>query len=262
MKKNTKSYSFLDEHPELCDFRRLILEKEKLLIALLEKIEQLRIDLSVTKQEYGIKIGRLYLRLDEADLEILKYKKIEDLLTRGISFDEARKIVEESLKARHEQIKEEYRKLNDDEKDVENRPLLSSDGQRELKRLWRKLAHQYHPDLTHGDDTMMKKINKAYADGDLETLRDINLNHEQKDATAETFDGLKSKLARLGESIKKARDEYSVLQKSEWYILRREIETAHGQNRDLLGELADKVLTNIASKENQLTEIKKKYGRG
>lgn len=45
-----------------------------------------------------MKVGRLYLKLDELDLEILKFKKIEDLINKGFSFEEAQKIVEETLK--------------------------------------------------------------------------------------------------------------------------------------------------------------------
>jgi len=50
-----------------------------------------------------VRFGRLYLKLDELDLEILKFKKIEDLINKGFSFEEAQKIVEETLKKRREQ---------------------------------------------------------------------------------------------------------------------------------------------------------------
>ena len=257
-----KTNSSLDEPLEKRELERAIAEKEKLLVALLEKAEQLKIDLSILKQEYDIKIGRLYLRLDEVDLEILKFKKIEDLLDKGFSFSEAQKIVEETLKKRREQIKEEYHKLDEEAKDFESRKNISADEQEELKKLWRKLAHKYHPDLAHGNEEIMKKINKAYAEGDLETLRAIDREKSAADIETSTIEALKAKLVTLEKSIEKANSDFEVMRKSEWAILKNNIETATRQKRDLLNELSEKVLTDIAKKENQLGGLKKKYGQG
>ena len=262
MSNIVKTNSSLDEPLEKRELKRAIAEKEKFLVALLEKTEQLKIDLSVLKQEYDIKIGRLYLRLDEVDLEILKFKKIEDLLDKGFSFSEAQKIVEETLKKRREQIKEDYHKLDEEEKDFESRKVISPDEQEELKKLWRKLAHKYHPDLAHGNEEMMKKINKPYAEGDLETLRAIDREKSAADIETSTIEALKAKLATLEKSIEKANSDFEVMRKSEWAILKKNVETATGQKRDLLNELSKKVLTDIAKKENQLGDLKKKYGQG
>lgn len=261
MSKIVKTNSSLDELPEKRELERAITEKEKLLVTILEKVEQLKIDLTVLKQEYDIKIGPLYLRLDEVGLEILKFKKIEDLLGGGFSFSEAQKIVEETLKKRREQIKEEYHKLDEEEKDFEGRKIISVDEQEKLKKLWHKLAHKYHPDLAHGNDEMMKKINKAYAERDLETLRVIDREKSGADIGTLTIEGLKAKLVNLKKSIEKANSDFDIMRKSEWAILKKNIETATKQKRDLLNELSEKVLTDIAKKENQLGELKKKYGQ-
>src|SRR3989344_8224803 len=124
MSNLAKSNLLPDESPEKRELERAIAEQEKILVATLGEAEQLRIDLSVLKQEYDIKIGRLYLRLDEVELEILKFRKIEDLLVQGFSLAEAQKIVEETLKKRREKIDEERRKLNEEEKDFESRKVL------------------------------------------------------------------------------------------------------------------------------------------
>jgi len=254
-----KSNTSLDEPLEKRELQQAILEKEKLLIELVEEIERFKIDLSVVKQEYDIKIGRLYLKLDETDLEILKFKKIEDLMNKGFSFEEAQKFVEETLKHRREQIDEEYKKLNEEEKDIEKRKNISKEEQKELKNLFHKLAHKFHPDITGGDDSMMKKINKAYTNGDLETLRAINQGVDIGNVNIKTIEELKNKLAKLEESIKKALSEQEQLKHSEWAILRESIEKAKKQKRDILSELAEKVVEDIAKKENILDELKKKY---
>ncbi|MEX0918479.1 MAG: hypothetical protein WDZ85_00705, partial [Candidatus Paceibacterota bacterium] len=130
----------------------------------------------------------------------------------------------------------------------------------ELKKLWRKLAHKYHSDKSGGNDEMMKKINKAYAEGDLETLRTIDRTGAGDDIETQTIESLKNKLAGLETSIKKIYQEYESLKKSEWFILRENIEKAKKHNRDILSELADKVLSDVTKKENQVDELKKKYG--
>lgn len=262
MTKIIKSNISIGEPLEKRELQKAIFEKEKLLVELIEEAERFKIDLSVVKQEYEIKIGRLYLKLDEIDLEILKFRKIEDLINKGSSFEEAQKIVEDTLKKRREQIEEEYKKLNEEEKDIEKRKNIPQEEQEEIKQLFRKLAHKFHPDLTGGDDRMMKKINKAYTDGDLETLRAIDQSEGVGNVDIITIGELKSKLARLEESIRKTLYEQKQLKHSEWAILKESIEKAKKQKRDILGELADKVLTDIAKKENQVNELKKKYGQG
>ena len=218
MTKLIKTNSALDEPLEKRELEKAISEKEKNLNDLIEEIEQLKIDLTAVKQEYDVKVGRLYLRLDELDLEILKFKKIEDLINKGFSFEEAKKITEETLKKRRGQIKEEYKKLDEEEKEVETRKNVSEEDKKELKKLWGKLAHRYHPDKIGGDGEMMKKINKAYAEGDLETLRVIDQNGDENNIEGQTIEALKSKLTGLEISIKKIQQEYKLLKRSEWFI--------------------------------------------
>jgi len=262
MKKIIKSNTTLDEPLEKRELEKAISEKEKKLNTLIEEIEQLKIDLTIVKQEYDVKVGRLYLKLDEVDLEILKFKKIEDLINKGFSFEEAQKIVEETLKKRREQIEEEYKKLDEEEKDIESRKYISEEEKEELKKLYFKLAHKFHPDKANGSEEMMKKINKAYAEGDIETLCAINRSETGADIEVKTIEALKNKLAGLEKSIKKISQEFEQLKRSEWYILKENIEKAKKQKRDILSELAEKLLTDIAKKENQLDKLKKKYGQG
>jgi len=261
MKKIIKSNTTLDEPLEKRELEKAISEKEKKLNTLIEEIEQLKIDLTIVKQEYDVKVGRLYLKLDEVDLEILKFKKIEDLINKGFSFEEAQKIVEETLKKRREQIEEEYKKLDEEEKDIESRKYISEEEKEELKKLYFKLAHKFHPDKANGSEEMMKKINKAYAEGDIETLCAINRSETGADIEVKTIEELKNKLAGLEKSIKKISQEFEQLKRSEWFILKENIEKAKKQKRDILNELADKVLSDIAKKENQISELKKKYGQ-
>jgi uncharacterized protein YoaH (UPF0181 family) len=252
----------LDESKEKNELKKVVSKKEKKLNKLIEKLEQLKIDLTTIKQEYEIKVGRLYLRLDEIELEILKYKRIEDLMNKGFSFEEAQKTVEENLKEKQEQIQKEYQKIDDEGKEFASRSNISKEKEDELKQIWRKLAMKYHPDKANGNEELMKKINKAYTEGDLETLKAIDKS-EYPEAISEelTIEQLRKRLIIVEQSIKKVSQEIEQLQKSEWFILKENIEKAKKQNRDLLSELAEKILTDIAKKENRLKELKEKYGQ-
>lgn len=261
MSKIIKSNTSLDEPVEKRELQQAIAEKEKLLIKLVEETEHLKIDLSVIKQEYDIKIGRLYLKLDETDLELLKFKKIENLINQGLSFEKAQKAIEDTLKKKREHIDGEYKKLNEEEKEIEKRKTISKEEQEELKKLFRKLAHKFHPDIARGDGSMMKEINKAYAESDFETLRAIDQGGGFGNGDIKTIEELKNELERLEKSIEKAIYEHEQLKRSEWYVLKESIEKAKKQRRDILSELADKVIDDIAKKENQLDKLKKKYGQ-
>lgn len=238
---------------------KLIREKEKILVKVLQEVEELQIDLSILKQEYDIKIGRLYLRLDEVNLEILRLKKIEDFLAKGISFFESRKIVDDAFMKRFEKFKEEYRKKEDEEKYFHNRKNISKEEQEDLKRLWRKLVRQFHPDLSTGNEDVMKRINKAYAAKDFEALHSIETDQHVGDLEYSTIADLKCKLENLEKSIENENANLYALRNSEWAILKINIRKAEKNKRDLLKELSKKVLDAIAKSEVELNELKSKY---
>lgn len=60
-------------------------------------------------------------------------------------------------------------------------PKSASDD--EIKRVYRKLAHQYHPDKNKGDDKKFKEINEAYQ------VLGSKEKREQYDRFGRTFDG-------------------------------------------------------------------------
>lgn len=255
----------LDESAEKKILRQKVQELKNELLLLTEKVEQLKINLVVIKQEYDIRIGRLYLQMDELDLEILEFKKIEDLLKRKFSLEEAKKIVEETLKARQKTIDEEYTKLEEEEEAVEKRKNIPENEKEELKKHWRSLAHKYHPDLARNDEDrkryeeIMKKINKAYADGDLEALKAIEQKHIE-DSDSISAELLKTKLQDIESAIVRLEKEHSMLKKSEWQVWKNNIEEAKKQSRDLLLELEQKLLQDISAKEVILQNYQKQYG--
>ena len=237
---------------------------QKELLALTDKLGSLKIDLLIIKQEYFIRIGRIYLKINELDLEILKLKKIEDSFKKNLPIKEE-KIIDELLKHRKKTINEEYSKINEEKKIAEKRRVISEKERKELKKLWRQLVHKYHPDLARNEEDrkkreeIRKKINKAYSGGGLEALKTINQKYFE-DIEIISSEFLKTKVLSLESAIAKIEKEYLQLKKSEWYILKRNIENVKNKGRDLFLELEKKLFEDIAAKETIINHYQKKYG--
>ncbi|MEI7621153.1 MAG: DnaJ domain-containing protein [Candidatus Moraniibacteriota bacterium] len=234
------------------------------LLSLTEKLEQLKIELITIKQEYDVKIGKLYLNIDELDLEILKFEKIEKLLRKRFSFEKAEKIVRDELKVRQEKINEEHKKINEESEIIEKRKNTSENEKKELKTLWRKLAHKYHPDLARNEndrkkyEEIMKKINRAYSEGDMEALMTIQQEYVENSEVI-SVEILETKLVNIEIAISCLESEYLMLKKSEWQIWKNNIEDAKEHGRDLLFELEQRLLRDISAKTKILQEYQKKY---
>lgn len=246
------------------DIHEQMKEMKNQLLLLSEKVENLKIDLVVIKQEYNIRIGRLYLRIDELDLKILEFNKIKELLKENHSFDDSKDIIKEKFKTRYKTIDNEYRKLDEEEKIVEKRNDMPENEKKELKKLWRSLCRKYHPDLTKNSEEkiknqeIMKKVNKAYFDWDFEALKQIENEHID-DFDNLSIEILKSKIKDIKLAMIRLKKEYSILKKSEWQIWKNNIEDAKKQGRDLLFELEQKLLQDISTKELILYDYQKQH---
>jgi len=96
----------------------------------------------------------------------------------------------------------------------------------------------------------------------LEALRAIDCEQIRSDLSLTDIETLKIKLVNIEMAIDKAVNELNVLQGSEWNILKENMEKSIKQKRDLLSDLEDKILVEIAKKETQATKLKRKYGQG
>lgn len=96
----------------------------------------------------------------------------------------------------------------------------------------------------------------------MEALRAIDCEQIRSDLSLTDIETLKIKLVNIEMAIDKAVNELNVLQGSEWNILKENMEKSIKQKRDLLSDLEDKILVEIAKKETQATKLKRKYGQG
>jgi hypothetical protein len=126
----------------------------------------------------------------------------------------------------------------------------------ELKALFRKLAKLYHPDLvTETYDkkrraTVMTKINRAYAAGDVETLQSFleppsTPEPVRRKSRTETIQELRAELQRLDRVVRNLQNDLNRLVNSEIVQLMLDVSIAQREGRDLLGEMAEQLMVKI-----------------
>lgn len=139
-------------------------------------------------------------------------------------------------------------------------PLPVIEGERlvSLKRLYRQLAHRFHPDLAYDEvdrayrTEMMMAINAAYATGNLEALERLANEPSGAPRTPQTLEELANALAleveRCCHRLDEIAKELSILGKHQSVLLMEQLERAQAQGRDLLDELEDDLRQRIANK--------------
>jgi hypothetical protein len=240
------------------NLRKNIESKENELLDLNDKIEQLKLDISAVKFEYENKIGKLYIRLDKANIYLKIYNQIASLVKIGIDYNKAKDSMEELFKKQIEELEGQDNIIN--EGNYQNNSS-SKEGQEELKQVWKKLSRKFHPDMTNGNEKIMQRINEAYSNNDLDTLKQIENTEYIINETITSIDAMKIKYKKLCEAIELSKESYNNLKNTEWAKLKIDMENSRSNGIDLLNELSKNILFEIVKKENRIKEIKKKYER-
>lgn len=228
-------------------------------------VEMLRLDLDIVKREYHVRIGRLYLKDDQLDLEIIRYKNIKSLLEAGVSYDDALKKINDQYYAEKEVFDFRGEEMHFDEtillkrKDVEENTLM------DIKRLWKKLLFQLHPDLTKNPkdkkqrEAIMRKINDAYTENDFDALKNIEIQHATENFEDDSLDRLEQRIVELEDSIISQQLQYKTLRNSEWYIWRKKSQAAKKKNIDIFKDLEEKLLEDITRKIKIVQVYRKEF---
>lgn len=223
--------------------------------------EMLRVNLDMARQEYMVKVGSLFLKDNTLDLEIIRLQNILKLMEEGHTYDEAVEEITQTYYAEQLQFDQEKARIRFEEeiyiKREEQKPLITPD----LKKLWKKLIAKFHPDLTQNPTekskrtNIMKEINKAYEEGDLEHLQKIEKdNSSTKDTSIENLEEILLTLMRDIDEQRKVKIE---LNQSEWYDWMVKIEIAKKKNKDIFADTEKRLLDDIVSKLDLIKIIKK-----
>jgi hypothetical protein len=253
----TATTTFLDITQEKRELYRAIAVKEKQLDEITDVNDKLKRDISDFEKIYDFKIKPLNIRLDELEKQIFKYQNIGEFMEDHFTFSEAEEAFDETVNDTWAHMEGEYVKSKLEP--IDHKIWMTAAERDELKRLYRKLAHLFHPDLEDGDELLMMRINKAYAEGDLDSLRDIEAENCPADRKNDSLEILKRRLTYLIEQVESAKAESRSLRKSDLYSLRRKMMKS-SKNKNPLKDLADKLRKYIKNKEEQLRILAAKFG--
>jgi hypothetical protein len=132
-----------------------------------------------------------------------------------------------------------------------------------LKKLYRDAAKRLHPDLSTDDadrerrQRLMAEVNAAYSAGDETRLADLLASAVE--AGEQTAGDVRTELAKITRQISMATErigliaaEIGALRRSELYLLRARVDAAEAEGRDLLAELREKALADLAAARGAL----------
>lgn len=244
--------------------RLVITRKKKMLGDISGEEEMLRSELMGIKRLHDTKIGVWYARIDSLDEEIFSLKKLKDLLAKDIPHDEARRLLEARAKAEEEKRDAETKRMEEEYARIIKHTSSERANGIELKRLWRKLAFRFHPDLVQNEaekkerELMMQKVNDAYSRGDLRALELLEESgEEQIMASDTTLEALQKTLLDIESSIKRVKQKIAALKRSEWYGWKQQIADAKKEKRDVLSDLEKKLKYQAGIREKTIRDLQK-----
>lgn len=213
------------------DFEKLKSEVEKkrteLSMLLLERDELQFVICKNIETEYMLKLGSIEYKAYEAQCAALRLKRKIDLIQAKKNRQE--KIIISAIEETLDEEFAEYQKQFDEQIDKVNAAIkrskaevLSDEENKELKKLYRKIAKALHPDInpdvSEAQVQLFDNAVSAYKSGDLGTLRIISemvgnnpLPEQHKDAMTqlvEERERLEGLLESIRESIENIKSEY------------------------------------------------------
>lgn len=206
------------------------------------------------RNRYFLRVGSLYAQLDAIRAEVCAQ------LAKLTPHDAAAKQAAEQARRQAEEIAEEINGADEDE------PITFAPSA-DLKQLYRQAAKLIHPDRAKNEedrllrDRLMADINKAYEAGDAEAIAEITEKYRDRLSTDDSED-IGTRLVRVIRLIAKTRNRIAtldqaieVLRASEWYKLKVDVEEKEARGEDPLGQLAEKVQTDILAEQKRLEEL-------
>lgn len=260
----------LDEPLLKKQLRTVIGRKKKLLTQLMLQVETTRSELMLIKAEYDRRIGTLSKKLEELEERTFELKRLHDLLQKNIPLAEAKRLMldRERFQAQREnerreaegkyqaEIGEHVKKLRPVERD-------------ELKKLWRRLAFRFHPDLVHDEEEkryregMMKRINEAYARADVLALKLIDTEEENSEANLAdaSMQDLEKSLMDTEAGIRRVRQKLKAFKKLEWFEWKERIDEAKKHKKDFFAQIEKGSVAEIREKELEIAMLERKVAK-
>lgn len=235
----------------------LISKKRKIFLSLNKRFEKLSEEINTIQAEYDMRIGSLLRKISILDYEIEKYSAALRLVKKGVGKKEA-------LETADTEIKNQYKKERDNFWEYfegnSGKNIVSEDAPRLIRRLWKKLAQKYHPDLSDNleekgrREQIMKMINMAYAKQDFETLRALEDKDVGEVEAGLDVDTLEQVLVDIENACIRIQKALQLLKKSEWYFWRNK---SRKEKNNHFADLEGNFIREMIRKEFVLSDLKK-----
>jgi hypothetical protein len=211
------------------------------------------------EKHYLRTVGRRYAILDELNARIADARAKKNPRSEAVrkEAEQARSKANESARAAGEQNRDP---LTADDGSSSSKPHRSES----LDKLYRQAAKLLHPDLTVDPEErkkrhrVMAELNAAYAQGDEERIRAI-LREWQASPENVLGDGpgaelvrIIRKIAQVETRLKAIAAELDLRRQGELSKLKRQVEEAQAEGRDLLTDLAGQLDRTIANANKEL----------
>lgn len=245
--------------------RTVIAKKRKVLMDITEKLELLKMKLEKIEEEYNDRIGRLYIKDNLLDLEIIRFKKINELIECGLSFEDAVLELEENIEREKEELRDEKERMDEYFQALQDTDEKIGEKYLDIRRIWKKLVHKFHPDLTSDENEkkergeLMKKINTAYSQHDYDTLKTLEEKELVEEVVESTAEHMEKMIIDIENAITRVREQYSVLRKSQWHTW---IGKTKQRKEKLLKEMEQNIICDIVKKQFILDTLKRKHNNG
>ncbi len=246
--------------------QKSIERKRKVLEIWMEKVETLKMELELIKNEYTVRIGYLLLKDNQLDLEIIQYKNLKRLMEEGMTYEEAVKAEEDKFYNEILRMQKEQEKIEAEKSFFENRQEIPHDVQEDMKALWKKLIRKFHPDLVVNPEEkekrelIMKQINSAYTQGDITALEQLENTVDAHNVGESSRDRLEEILVQTENLIQKTKENFKELRESQWYVWKKRKEktkNTFSKGEDVFAELEKKLLDDVVGKIEILRALRK-----
>ncbi len=254
MSKNT-SLTVTQEEKKKNDLQILIKKNRDKLVKLVTKCEMLKVELEMVQQEYTVRVGQLFHKSGQQDLDIIYYKNLISLMHEGRSYDEAVTELEDTYYARQRKLDEEREQM-ERAKEIYEKRIRANEITEDMsiKELWKQLVSKFHPDLVQDEqekkrrEEIMKKLNQAYEEQNVEILKSLERDAIIENTHDVTIDKLTDILIRTENQIIEQQALYLDLRNSEWYRWKLNIAKAKTKKIDIFRDLERSLLDEIVKK--------------
>ncbi|MFH0979944.1 MAG: hypothetical protein V2A79_00195 [Planctomycetota bacterium] len=230
--------------------------------------EDLTAELTQFRVAYHQALGTLYVELERARLRVERLRTALDIVAQvpELPPEELLEWVATRTRSLADNVSRLEEEVQTDAKlvaEAERAREVSPDDQRLLRRLYRKLAIRFHPDLQREPrakqecERLMARIGDLYRARDLEGLE---LVAEQASDVIKTVfvepdeyrNWLHSRVERLEKRVIELEQQIDALWNSDLAVLKRRRRDAEQQGRDLFAEMAAAARSDIQEQETEL----------